>query len=211
MSTELTTFESYAKFASFLCSNMETLTSDNGEKSFTRTKVDCPAWVRDLIYTVKADNGEIYDALSAISDARDDDDLEDIAADVVADTYTADLFAWLSADISRYNNVDDAVSETGWNGLIAALEQAQIQYRENLVRELYARLEEEERVKSAEEVYTDAFNEALDALGYTQDDAYNFLPFGYIVDVIADDIDPVEAARSAAKLIKAEQEEGEAK
>ena len=150
MSTDLTTFESYPAFALFLCGEMETITSDNGEKSFTRTKSDCPVWARSLIYSVKADNGEIYNALEVISDAVEDD-IDDIASSVEADTYTSELLDWLVIDRSRCALVDDAVGEFGWSSLTEAISQAQVTFRDSLVRELYARLEAEERVKPADE------------------------------------------------------------
>lgn len=161
------TFPTIQDLASFLCSCMET-TKDGSGKEQTGTKEGCPAWARDLIYSSRAENSDIWTALAHISDSCEGDGVDDVLAGMEPDVYTSDLLNWLAADITRYNDVDEAVEEIGWpeSGLLGAIGYAQVRQKESLCRELYELLEEAGRIKSTREGFEASVREELHSMGY---------------------------------------------
>ncbi len=110
--------------AQFAYDCFETFTRDDPDETLYRLKDDRPEWVQELVYAAH-DNGDwfpddhrydlIHSALSAISDA-DDEDLDDLAytfADNEVDAYTARRFTWLASNLKRQGYVDEAQEEFG--------------------------------------------------------------------------------------------------
>ena len=167
-------FSTIQDLASFLCACMETTQGTDGKEQ-TGTKSECPAWARDLIYSSRADNADIWTALAHISDSCEGDDIDDVVEGIEPDAYTADLLNWLAADITRYADIDEVVEEIGWpeNGLLGAIGYAQVRQQEELCREMYELLEEAGRVKPSREAFEDNLREDVKEMGYdTEEELY---------------------------------------
>lgn len=95
---------------------------DNGDEFWCLDDAR-PDWVQALCYAahdgMSPDDHKyemIYGALSRISEASDDTDLDDLAhefADAEPSVYNAAIAAWLASDLARGFYVDQAVEEYG--------------------------------------------------------------------------------------------------
>jgi len=113
-----------------------------------------PAWLRELVWAAH-DNGRLLpedarylftiEALEAIADNPEEPEnlLE-------PETNTSQLLQWLEAAPSyRMGLVDEAVQESGWDGLFAALQAGQLKEKEEVLYRVRAFLAQ--RIEAEEE------------------------------------------------------------
>ena len=107
----------------------------DGTKYWT-VQYGAPEWVHKLTFAAHNDGKIlaedfrylfIVEALEALAEDPEE-------PDIVTDVYTSKLFKWLEARPSyRMGLVDEAVSEFGWNGLFAALQDGQRMEKEEVL------------------------------------------------------------------------------
>jgi len=97
----------------------QTTRHDELGETYWRKRVNAPQWVYDLTLAAH-DAGEILpddwryafivEALDLLADFEDTDEAFDA---LEADTYTAELTAWLASSVTRVAYLDDAINEYG--------------------------------------------------------------------------------------------------
>lgn len=121
---------------------------DDGQ-SFTTLKdsyPDAPEDVQELVAATHDDRKMSPDdyryewtvnSLDLISDATEEEDLEDLAYEIEADIYTTDLIRWLGSRADRYCWVDEAIEEgfePGTEGVIGDIMLGQAYEKEHVYR-----------------------------------------------------------------------------
>ncbi|MGH6629302.1 MAG: hypothetical protein ACREB3_06195 [Burkholderiales bacterium] len=134
----------------------EQKTRDKGEKFWT-LKNGRPQWAQDMVQEAHDTGGgnlmlpddwryeSIVDALDRIQDASDDADLDELADEIEADVYNADLLKWLSSHLERAGYVDEAVNNLGWDkdgGIFRAIQAGQIAEKREVYFSVLATLRE---------------------------------------------------------------------
>ena len=136
---------SLAKIADEAYTHFEKATRTSNGAEFWRVKHGAPEWIRDLCFAAHEAGAMLPDdwryqfiveALSAISEEREDD--------IEADIYTGELSAWLASNVNRVEYVDDAVEEYGgkFPGAIEALQIGQLAEKREVLELVKAYLEE---------------------------------------------------------------------
>ncbi len=97
-------------------SSFEVATREDGTE-YTRRKEDAPTWLQELVFEAHGDmlpDDWRYACIAAACEAIADgtDDAHDFA-DPYVDVYTADLYEWLSSNLTRQGYCDDADREYG--------------------------------------------------------------------------------------------------
>lgn len=130
-----------------LAEYFERKTRENGDAFYTLTD-DRPDWLHEAVRD--AHEGEMpddwrYETCCNIAHALDDEYLvteDDVFewADGQVDVYTSDLLRWLSDNLNRASEVDEAYDEMGWpqeGGFVRLLMWAQMRVIERMARILY--------------------------------------------------------------------------
>ena len=113
-----------------------------------------PAWLRELVWAAHNNGGMLPDdarylyvveALEALADNP-----EEPESMLEPEPYTSNLLQWLAASPSyRMGLVDEAVQESGWDGLFAALQAGQRKEKEEVLYRVRAFLAQ--RIEAGEE------------------------------------------------------------
>jgi hypothetical protein len=124
----------------------ERRTRDDGT-AYLALADDRPEWVHDLVYAGHGQGALLPDdwryeavqgALSAIADADESDDLDDVGhefADANVDVYTSARLTWLGSNLNRAGYCDEAAEELGGSDLDTVERIGLGQYQES--REVY--------------------------------------------------------------------------